>query len=58
MASVRNEKMKSIRAEKQNSQSRLAEQKNHFENIIARHQGFIEQVGLAYIQRTITLLSL
>lgn len=45
VAHVRTEKQKAIRIEKQNSQSRIAEQKNHFESIVSRHQGFIEQVG-------------
>lgn len=44
MASVRTEKIKTVRAEKQNAQSRLFEQKKHFESIVVRHQGFIEQV--------------
>lgn len=44
MAAVRTEKMKSVRAEKHNAQQRMAEQKKHFEGIVVRHQGFIEQV--------------
>lgn len=44
MAHVRADKQKAIRIEKQNSQARIAEQKNHFEGIVSRHQGFIEQV--------------
>ncbi len=46
MAHVRADKQKAIRIEKQNSQARIAEQKNHFESIVTRHQGFIEQVGV------------
>lgn len=45
MAHVRADRQKAIRIEKQNSQARIAEQKNHFESIVSRHQGFIEQVG-------------
>lgn len=45
MVHVRADKQKAIRIEKQHSQARMAEQKNHFESIVARHQGFIEQVG-------------
>lgn len=37
-----NQKM--LRAEKQESQTRLKEQKNHYETVVARHQEFIEQV--------------
>lgn len=44
MAKVRQDKLKAIRCEKQNCQSRITEQKNHFENVVVRHQGFIEQV--------------
>lgn len=44
MATVRTEKIKTVRAEKHNFQSRLFEQKKHFESIVVRHQGFIEQV--------------
>lgn len=35
---------KQIRAEKQATQTRLKEQKNHYETVVARHQEFIEQV--------------
>lgn len=41
---VRNDNQKMIRNEKQATQTLLKEQKNHYENIVARHQGFIEQV--------------
>ncbi|XP_055857329.1 centrosomal protein of 131 kDa isoform X2 [Episyrphus balteatus] len=41
---IRNEKQKGIRSEKQNTANRLREQKKHFEGIVARHQGFIEQL--------------
>lgn len=46
MASVRTEKMKSVRAEKQTAATRLADQKRHFEGVVERHQGFIEQVSV------------
>lgn len=35
---------KLLRAEKQVTQTRLKEQKNHYETVVARHQEFIEQV--------------
>lgn len=41
---VRTEKQKSIRAEKANSTNRMKEQKKHYETIVKRHQGFIEQL--------------
>lgn len=41
---TRNEKQKGLRTEKQNTANRLREQKKHFEGIVSRHQGFIEQV--------------
>lgn len=44
MAKVRQDKIKAIRVEKQNCQFRIAEQKNHLESVVVRHQGFIEQV--------------
>lgn len=44
MASVRSEKAKSVRTEKQTAAVRLTDQKRHFETVIQRHQGFIEQV--------------
>lgn len=37
-------KEKILRLEKQMTQTRLKEQKNNYENIVTRHQGFIEQV--------------
>lgn len=44
MKGVREEKQKSLRQEKLNSQKALNEQKRHFENIVARHQIFVEQL--------------
>lgn len=44
VANVRNDKMKCIRLEKLNCQNRLKEQKKHYEEIVARHQNFIEQL--------------
>uniref|UniRef100_A0A0A1XT81 5-azacytidine-induced protein 1 n=1 Tax=Zeugodacus cucurbitae TaxID=28588 RepID=A0A0A1XT81_ZEUCU len=41
---VRTEKQKGIRTEKANSANRLREQKKHYEAIVKRHQGFIEQL--------------
>lgn len=41
---VRQEKQKAIRIEKQTTQNKLKEQKKHYESIVQRHQGFIEQV--------------
>lgn len=61
VAHVRSEKQKAIRIEKQNSQSRIAEQKNHFESIVSRHQGFIEQVGdsvLIFLQNRLAITEL
>lgn len=46
VASVRTDKTKSVRAEKQTAAMRLADQKRHFESVVQRHQGFIEQVTL------------
>lgn len=57
MAHVRADKQKAIRIEKQNSQARMAEQKNHFESIVSRHQGFIEQVGGVFFSSSIFLQS-
>lgn len=44
MKSVREEKVKAVRAEKLNAQKALADQKRHFENIVSRHQIFVEQL--------------
>ncbi|XP_055706440.1 centrosomal protein of 131 kDa [Phlebotomus papatasi] len=44
VASVRAEKAKAVRLEKQASATKLTEQKRHFEGIVARHQTFIEQL--------------
>ncbi|XP_061393155.1 centrosomal protein of 131 kDa [Musca vetustissima] len=41
---IRTEKQKTIRAEKANSANRMREQKKHYETIVKRHQGFIEQL--------------
>uniref|UniRef100_A0A1I8P6U8 Centrosomal protein of 131 kDa n=1 Tax=Stomoxys calcitrans TaxID=35570 RepID=A0A1I8P6U8_STOCA len=41
---VRTEKQKTIRAEKANAANRMKEQKKHYETIVKRHQGFIEQL--------------
>ncbi|XP_053964329.1 centrosomal protein of 131 kDa [Anastrepha ludens] len=41
---VRTEKQKSIRTEKANAANRMREQKKHYEAIVKRHQGFIEQL--------------
>lgn len=44
VGNVRNDKAKSLRLEKINGQNRLKEQKKHYEDIVARHQQFIEQL--------------
>lgn len=44
MKLVREEKLKSVRTEKLNTQKALADQKRHFENIVTRHQTFLEQL--------------
>lgn len=44
MKSVREEKIKAVRTEKMNAQKALADQKRHFENIVSRHQTFVEQL--------------
>lgn len=49
MEKVRGDKARSVRMEKQTGQTRLKEQKGHYESIVARHQGFIEQVLDCYI---------
>ncbi|TMW52960.1 hypothetical protein DOY81_001993 [Sarcophaga bullata] len=41
---IRTEKQKSIRSEKANAANRMKEQKKHYETIVKRHQGFIEQL--------------
>lgn len=46
MEKLRNENQKIIRNEKLLSQTRLKEQKSHYETVVTRHQGFIEQVNL------------
>lgn len=48
MANVRTDKIKCVRAEKLNAQSRMVEQKKNFESIVLRHQGFIEQVRVVF----------
>lgn len=44
MDKIRSDNQKTIRMEKQMAQTRLKEQKNHYETIVTRHQEFIEQV--------------
>lgn len=44
VSNVRNDKAKTLRLEKLNGQNRLKEQKKHYEEIVARHQTFIEQL--------------
>ncbi|XP_017476876.1 PREDICTED: centrosomal protein of 131 kDa [Rhagoletis zephyria] len=41
---VRTEKQKCIRTEKAHAANRMREQKKHYETIVKRHQGFIEQL--------------
>ncbi|XP_030381509.1 centrosomal protein of 131 kDa isoform X2 [Scaptodrosophila lebanonensis] len=41
---LRSEKQKLLRAEKSTSASKLREQKKHYEEVVKRHQGFIEQL--------------
>lgn len=45
---IKNDNQKAIRLEKQAAQVRLKEQKTHYEGIVVRHQGFIEQVIIEY----------
>ncbi|XP_031626285.1 centrosomal protein of 131 kDa isoform X2 [Contarinia nasturtii] len=44
MDKIRSDNQKAIRMEKQMAQTRLKEQKNHYETIVTRHQEFIEQL--------------
>lgn len=44
VSNVRSDKLKSIRLEKLSGQNRLKDQKKHYEDIVARHQAFIEQL--------------
>ena len=44
VTNVRNDRMKALRLEKLNGQNRLKEQKKHYEDIVGRHQIFIEQL--------------
>lgn len=44
VSNVRGDKAKSLRLEKLNGQNRLKDQKKHYEEIVARHQTFIEQL--------------
>lgn len=44
VSNVRNDKAKTLRLEKLSGQTRLKEQKKHYEDIVARHQTFIEQL--------------
>lgn len=56
MDKVRGDKARAIRLEKQTVQTRLKEQKSHYEGIVTRHQGFIEQVLAFYIHRAHSIL--
>lgn len=44
VSNVRSDKAKTLRLEKMNGQNRLKDQKKHYEEIVARHQTFIEQL--------------
>ncbi|XP_065719115.2 centrosomal protein of 131 kDa isoform X2 [Drosophila suzukii] len=41
---LRGEKQKSLRAEKSTAAAKLRDQKKHYEEVVTRHQGFIEQL--------------
>ncbi|KAH8270754.1 hypothetical protein KR018_000201 [Drosophila ironensis] len=41
---LRGEKQKSLRAEKSSNAAKLKDQKKHYEDVVTRHQGFIEQL--------------
>lgn len=49
MEKIKLANQKLVRAEKQATQTRLKEQKNHYETVVARHQEFIEQVRPIYL---------
>ncbi|EAT42939.1 AAEL005590-PA [Aedes aegypti] len=44
LSNVRTDKMKAVRAEKVAFQNKMKEQKKHYEDIIGRHQEFIDQL--------------
>ncbi|XP_062559698.1 centrosomal protein of 131 kDa isoform X2 [Armigeres subalbatus] len=44
LSNVRSDKMKAVRAEKSAFQNKMKEQKKHYEDIIGRHQEFIDQL--------------
>lgn len=50
MDKIRSDNQKTIRLEKQMAQTRLKEQKNHYETIVTRHQEFIEQVSVLLLR--------
>lgn len=47
---IRSENQKVFRSEKANASERLKDQKKHYEGIVKRHQGFIEQVSYSIEQ--------